>query len=224
MNKNRIKHALLIACTMVIGQEAAAVPNPINQDYVTLTDADWAKVCVTGSINSPGGCYGDISSAAFKKINRIGQDFLGVNALLGGGANTVWIRQLGNGTACSVRTPAVLQLRPVTGTITNDWTILLFTTAGLNVGGATSEIGYNAVITSGYQATTHTFTGPAGLTWSDALRSPGVGFYSSNGQLPTVYAVVVSTAPTVTDPFNPAAGYVTPFVEAPQIGFDGTAC
>ena len=59
---------------------AAANNNPVSAAWVMqelakanglLTLADWHAVCTSGSITSPEGCYGNIASKAFSKINGV---------------------------------------------------------------------------------------------------------------------------------------------------------
>ena len=57
--------ALLI--TAAAGANAAN--NPINQNYVELSAADWEAVCSSGT--TAGGCFGDVGGQAYKKLERL---------------------------------------------------------------------------------------------------------------------------------------------------------
>ena len=89
---------------------AFAQSNPASVNYVnkaiaaatTLTQADWQAVCQSGDINSSGGCCGDAGSEAFAKINRLGRNPMGYAGVTGSSSNSVWIRQVGVGTNCTM--------------------------------------------------------------------------------------------------------------------------
>jgi len=185
--------ALLAAPTL-----SMAAPNPASQDWVlqqiayavnhipvaagTLTAADWSAVCVTGSVSSPTGCFGNASSAAFARLNDgLGNftSYAGVN-MAGASGNTVFIKAFLAGTNTPLNVQQLtLNLPASGGMIKCD----LFTQAGNGVNGPE---GINSDIPSdgnGY------FTGPQAphVIAINATAAPVVDFnitYNSNSGNP----------------------------------------
>ncbi|MCX7116324.1 MAG: hypothetical protein NTW94_00110 [Legionellales bacterium] len=177
----------------------------------TLTADDWAAVCQTGTINSPAGCYGDISSPAFAKINGAASNLTNINAISGGGANTVWLRQLGSGTACTSTGNNVQVFNA--STLSTDWLFGAFSIAGLNYVWYDDNIGYDS---TGYDNITPQLQLiPSAATSSFFTTSSFT--YATQGGLPTIYLMIISASST-------NKGSATPFQQSPQAAFNSTTC
>jgi hypothetical protein len=113
--KERVRMTAMLSFCLTTSV-AFAQSNPASVSYVNkaiaaaikLTPADWQAVCQHGDINSSGGCYGDAGSEAFAKINRLGGNPMGYAGVTGSSANSVWIRQVGDGTNCKTAASRLL--------------------------------------------------------------------------------------------------------------------
>ena len=78
MKSNKVSIGIGIA-TLALSTAIFAAPNPVSYDqmvkYVnahtsTLTAADWTALCASGSPADSTGCYGNVNSTAFTKVNQ----------------------------------------------------------------------------------------------------------------------------------------------------------
>jgi hypothetical protein len=106
--KNRVSSFLFISCLVASVVHVAYASNPASKEWVmqqiaanqrVLTAADWAAVCTSGSPTSTGGCYGNVSSAAFTKVSgRLGGFTTYANINLANVASSVFIKSFLGGT------------------------------------------------------------------------------------------------------------------------------
>jgi hypothetical protein len=99
---------LATSVVAIIPFASIAGPNPITWDkmaeYVqiatTLSAADWAKACSSGSPNDAAGCYGNPNSLGFAKVNRFTGGFLTVANVdpTDAPANSIYIKAFYAGT------------------------------------------------------------------------------------------------------------------------------
>lgn len=150
MKKSKLNSGICLAL-FAVSTLSSAAPNPASQDWVrkeiataiqkiqpsagTLTAADWSAVCVTGSVSSAGGCFGNASSAAFARLNNgLGgfTSYAGINTAGEPVPNSVFIKAFLAGT----NTPLDLQTLnvdlPVSGGMVR---CDLFTQAGNGISG-----------------------------------------------------------------------------------------
>ncbi len=177
--KNKLLHITLLGASIIpLGGAVHAHKNPINQDYVQLSIPDWSAACSAGLLNSSSGCYGDINSVAFAKIDRISNGILVNNGISGSGPSTLWLRQLGAGTTCAAQ-EANINVQ-VSATLSTDWNCGVYTLAGQNVSRYNGTIGYAGTWASGVGVALRliaTGTGPnlyafTTLQYSGAAPSP----------------------------------------------------
>ena len=78
--------------TAAVGATAAS--NPINENYVQLSAADWEAVCTSGT--TAGGCFGNVGSIGYKKLERLcGYPAYQLSVLVQDVAKSVYIRKYG---------------------------------------------------------------------------------------------------------------------------------
>lgn len=79
----------------------------------TLTSADWANACTSGTPEGDHGCFGNISSSTFARINKIVGGFTDkVNIPITNVANSIFIQQYngGSGHVSGFDTPTIHNL------------------------------------------------------------------------------------------------------------------
>ena len=142
----------LIASLCGFTSGAFAHSNPINEAYVQLTAADWAAVCTSGSPSAATGCYGNIGSTQYMKIDRILRGFSAIaNVQIVSTPNSIFIQQYGPGSNVPQEHGyATIQLAQQAGGNANQLVCDVFTEGGVevSVAGTTAGIAAGAPATS----------------------------------------------------------------------------
>ena len=98
----RLKNTAGIVLFLAAGL-ATAASNPINQNYVTLSSADWEAACTAGT--TAAGCFGNIGSTAYRKLDRLLQSPATVISLIPQSVpNSIYIKKYGPGGAVMANT------------------------------------------------------------------------------------------------------------------------
>ena len=220
--KNKL-NLVQLGCVAFVAMPSVllAAPNPVSWDkmvqYVntstTLTPSDWQAVCQSGSINSTGGCYGDAGSAAFAKINRLAGHMLDYAGVTRSAANSVWVRQLGDGTNCTVKDSPLSVLNTAAEANSTLWNCGLALTSGASV---SASAGLGALQINVVDPTT-----TAGISFASisvgSIAAGGLNqltntilYFAGTPILPTAYAFCVSTS---------NSSVATAFAQAPAVAF-----
>lgn len=211
MKKDILQGLLCGAALAVVAGVSFAASNPINQNYVQLTEKDWVAICESGNINSQGGCYGNVASNAYQKLLRISNGALTNFSTVGGAARSVWVRQLGALSACNADgVPLEVQASDYNSTI---WSC----TPLLPQGGAVyMSLGTPTTVSS------ITARGPAAVrvalgqvSSTSVAVTPGALYALGSQVRTTAYIVCLSS--------NPTTGSATAFEQQPA-AYLGAVC
>jgi len=218
--------ALVFSCclttSIIYAQSNPASVSYVNKaiaEAITLTSADWQAVCQSGDINSSNGCYGDAGSVAFAKINRLGGNPLGYAGVTGSAANTVWLRQVGDGTNCRTTSRRLLVKNAEPAANSTIWICGAELTTGSPVtavnslGALTTDNTYDPGTPAGILFTTiglgNMQSGQSRTLTANELYMEGTTVF------PTVYVFCISTnSSSVATAFSP---------QVPQTYFQGDA-